>query len=221
MWILTSLGRPDRIHALVDSYAWGNESQVLLTLYEKDPRLPEYTAQHWPAGWGIEVVPMLGNGPTYNEMLRRYPSEHCYGFLADDARLDVPGMLNELEIAAGDWNVAYANDQHHGESIPTMPCLGGELVRAVGYLSPENIVHWGIDCCWCEIGKRVDALNYRADLTYTHDNPVWGTAPDDRTYALARQRSFGYTDYFRAWVHGGELKRTVARVASAKLQRAA
>lgn len=221
MWILTSLGRPDRIRNLVDSYRWGLESRVYLTLFDGDKRLPEYLSQQWPSNWSIEIVKMLGNGPTYNEMLRRYPDERSFGFLADDTLLDAPGMLRELEVDAGDWNVAYANDQHHGEAIPTMPCLGGDLVRAVGYLSPEHILHWGIDCCWHEIGRRLDALRYRAELTYTHNNPVWGTAADDRTYALARQRSFGYTDHFRGWVHGGELQRAVERVKAARLRRSA
>src|SRR5438128_757700 len=112
MYFLTSLGRPDRIRAVVDSYQWGAE-QVMLTLYEKDKRLPEYLAQQWPEGWNVETVPMRGNGPTYNEMLKRYPNEKCYGFLADDAVLDVQGMLSMLEDAAGDWNVAYANDKHY------------------------------------------------------------------------------------------------------------
>src|SRR5712664_3765282 len=134
MWLLTSLGRPERIRTLVNSYQWGTESPVVLTLYDKDARLPEYLAQAWPENWSVETVPMRGNGPTYNEMLKRYPAEKCYGFLADDVTLDVENMLSFLEQEAGDWNVAYANDQHHGERLPTMPCIGGELVRAVGYL---------------------------------------------------------------------------------------
>lgn len=216
MWILTSLGRPDRIRAVVESYDWGGELRVMLTLWEKDPRLPEYLAQEWPFNWTVETVSMRGNGPTYNEMLRRYPNEKCYGFLADDAILDVQGMLRLLEAEAGDWNVSYANDKHHGAAIPTMPCIGGELARAVGYLSPECLIHWAIDCAWYEIGKRVNGLRYREDLTYTHLNPVWGTAPDDQTYKMARHLSFGYTDLFRAWVVGGELDRAIKRVRMAQ-----
>lgn len=221
MWLLTSMGRPDRIRQLVNSYTWGSESRVVVVLYEKDPRAAEYIDAPWPPGWKVETVPMLGNGATYNEMLRRYPDEKHYGFLADDQLLDTPGMLRNLARHAGDWHIAYANDQHHGETIPTMPCIGGDLVRAVGYLSPPNIVHWGIDCAWHEIGRRLGALRYQSDLKYTHLNPVWGTAPDDKTYKLARQRSFGYNDYLRAFIHGGECDRAVKRVHQAKLQRAA
>lgn len=221
VWILTSLGRPDRIRAVVDSYQWGTESEVKLTLYEKDARLEEYLSQDWPENWSIETVTMQGNGPTYNEMLKRYPIESCYGFLADDAVLDEQGMLRLLEEGAGDWNVAYANDKHHGEAIPTMPCLGGELVRAVGYLAPQWLVHWAIDVAWGEIGRRLNCLRYFENLTYTHLNPIWGTAPDDRTYALARQISFGYQDVFRGWQIGGELERALRRVEAAKLMKKA
>lgn len=220
MWILTSLGRPERIRAVAETYAWGRESRVMLTLYEHDKRLPDYLAQRWPSNWSIEIVPMLGNGPTYNEMLRRYPDEPQYGFLADDALLDIQGMLRMLEDAAGEWFVAYSNDKHHGDKIPTMPCLGGELVRAVGYLSPPNLIHWAIDCAWGEIGKRLNALRYFDLLTYTHLNPIWGTAPDDRTYQLARANSHDYERLFRSWMVN-ELPGAISRVKIAQQKRAA
>ena len=218
-WILTSLGRPQRIRAVVDSYDWGRE-RVLLALWEKDRCLPDYLAHEWPETWKIETVAMRGNGPTYNEILHRYPHERCYGFLADDAVLDHQGMLRRLEETAGNWNIAYANDKHHGEAIPTMPCMGGELVRAIGYLSPACLVHWAIDCAWKEIGERLDCLRYLPELTYTHLNPIWGTAPDDQTYAHARWASFGYEELFRGWMLN-ELPRDVDRVRQARLKIAA
>lgn len=222
MWIFTSLGRPELIRRVVDSYDWqGHHDPVLLTLYEKDPSLQDYLAQKWPTCWHVEIVPMPGNGPTYNEILRRYPDEENYGFLADDALLTTPGMLTELEKSAGNWHIAYSNDQHHGELIPTMPCIGGDLVRAVGYLSGPHFVHWGIDVMWGEIGKRLGLSVYRADLIYEHLNPVWGTAADDRTYALARQNSFGFADVYRAWLVGGEFQKLRQRVQEAMRQRAA
>lgn len=221
MWILTSLGRPDRIEELVASFAWGGHSDVHLTLYEKDPKLKEYLDKVWPVGWRIEIVPMRGNGPTYNEMLRRYPDESCYGFLADDQILDSDDMLRAMELTAGDWNIAYANDGHHGEALPTMPCLGGELVRAVGYLAPAGLQHWAIDTAWGEIGKKLGNLIYMDHLRYTHENPVWGTAPDDQTYLRARMDSFGWQDILRAWMLGGEMKAAMARVNKGRIKEAA
>jgi len=199
VWLLTSLGRPDRIRRVVDSYDWSGQP-VSLVLYEGDSRLADYLSQSWPPSWKLETVPMRGNGPTYNEILRRHPNECCYGFLADDAILDVPDMLSELEISASDWNIAYANDKHWGEKLPTMPCLGGELVRAVGYLAPAHLSHWAIDTAWGELGKRIGNLRYAEHLTYTHDNPVWGTAPDDATYRAARAASFEWQSLLRSWM---------------------
>lgn len=220
MWVLSSLGRPDRIRKVVESYDWGSQSRVILALWAGDKRLQEYLDQKWPGGWQIKIVQPRGNGPTYNEIFMMYPNESCYGFLADDAILDEQGMLRMLEDAAGGWNVAYANDKHHGASIPTMPCLGGELVRAVGYLSPECLIHWAIDCAWGEIGKRLGALRYFEQLTYTHLNPVWGTAPDDATYRWARDNSFEYERLFRGWMLN-ELPQAIERVKAAKMKVAA
>jgi hypothetical protein len=142
---------------------------------------------------------MRGNGPTYNEILRRYPDEPCYGFLADDAVLLVPGMLAELEREAGADCVAYANDQRHGETICTMPCIGGDLVRRMGYLAPKNMVHWGVDCVWHEIGRKLGKLRYRPDLIYEHRHPLFGTAEVDNTYLAAQNASMYYREIFRAW----------------------
>jgi hypothetical protein len=172
---------------------------VILTLYEKDERIDEYLDQQWPASWKIEPVDMLGNGPSYNEILRRYPMEHQYGFLADDAVLSTPNMLNELEAEADLWNVAYANDQHHGANLCTMPCIGGELVRLVGYLSPQWIVHWGIDNVWQEIGRVRNCLRYREDLKYDHLHPLFGTGKMDKTYSDAKKASMFYAEIFRSW----------------------
>lgn len=200
MWVLCSLGRPDRIRTLVDSYRWfSGESDVKLVLYEKDKRLQEYLDQKWPQTWDIEIVPMFGSGPTYNEIFRRYPHEECYGFLADDQSLDVPCILPALEAEAGRWNVAYANDQQHGEKLCTMPCIGGSLVRALGYLAPRNLVHMAIDNSWHEIGTQMEALRYRADLTYTHLHPLFGKAAWDVTYERAAFYSFSYAEIFKAW----------------------
>src|SRR4029077_1881803 len=112
-------GRPDRIRKVVDSYDWGDQSRVILALWQGDKRLQEYLSQKWPGGWQIKIVAPRGNGPTYNAIFEMYPNEECYGFLADDAILDEQGMLRMLEEAAGDWNVAYANDKHWGAKLPT------------------------------------------------------------------------------------------------------
>lgn len=212
MWILSSLSRPDRIREVVECYQWGSESKVILALYRHDPRLQEYLDSKWPASWNIEVVEMLGNGPTYNEILSRYPDEKCYGFLADDAILDHQGMLATLEDQAGDWHVSYANDGFHEERICTMPCMGGELVRAVGYLSPRNFIHMAIDCVWHEIGRRLGLLRFQKHLTYTHKHPLFGRAMNDATYTRAAMMSVGYEQAFRGWMYGGELDRIVGAV---------
>ena len=215
MWILTSLGRPDRIRKVVESYDWGGNTRVILALWERDRTLHKYIDQKWPEGWQTKIVSMRGNGPTYNEIFARYPNERCYGFLADDAILDEQGMLRQLEEEAGDWNLAYANDKHWGVRLPTMPCIGGELARAVGYLAPPTLMHWAIDTAWGSLGERLKCLRYRVDLTYTHLNPVWGTAPDDSTYQSARNLSVDWEVLLRSWVVN-ELPKAMERVRMAR-----
>jgi hypothetical protein len=216
VWILTSLGRPDRIRKVVESYDWSAQSRVILALWQGDKRLPEYLAQKWPGGWQIKIVPMRGNGPTYNDIFSMYPDEPCYGFLADDAILDEQGMLRILEQSAGDWNLSYANDKHWGAKLPTMPCIGGELARAVGYLAPTALLHWAIDNAWGTLGERLGCLRYHPELTYTHLNPVWGTAPDDPTYQWARALSPEWERVYRSWMVN-EMPLAIERVRAARM----
>jgi hypothetical protein len=186
---------------------------VYLTLYEKDPLIDRYLEQRWPDSWQIELVDMRGNGPTYNEMLRRYPQEATYGFLADDAVLDTPGMLRQLERAAGDWGVAYPNDGIWKDGgLATMPCLGGKLVRAAGYLSPPNFVHMGIDSVWTAIGQKLGCLKYLPELRYTHNHPLVGKAQWDKTYIDAQLLSVGHEAALHSFVTGYGMQRLVESV---------
>lgn len=217
MWILTSLSRPRQLRRMMQSYEWTGED-VMLVLYSGDPEFLKYGWAAWPGypdSWRMEMVDILGNGPTYNEIFRRYPDETFYGFLADDVLLNVPGMLRDLEAAAGRWNISYANDQHHEDRICTMPCIGGDLARAVGYLAPKNIMHMSIDCAWHEIGHKLGALRYFPHLTYTHLHPLWGTAEWDETYAQAQRNSVFHEQLLRSWMFGGEMEAAIERVKSA------
>lgn len=211
MWILSSYGRHDRIRKVVDSYAWTDE-KVILALCVTDKRAGEYLAQSWPAQFRIEIVNVEFNGPTYNEILRLYPDEPNYGFLADDAILEVPGMLLELERAAGDWNVAYANDQHHKDTNATMPCIGGELVRAAGYLAPPKFMHWAIDNVWHEIGRRLGVLRYFEQLTYRHEHPFFGFGALDKTYVRTQVASMGWENFWRQWLFDGGVDQVMDNV---------
>lgn len=219
MFILSSMGRPEKCREVAQSYAW--DVPVILALWANDPTLRDYMAIQWPEGWSVEVVGCRYNGPTYNEILRRHPDEKCYGFLADDAFLEVPGMLAMLEEAAGDWNIAYANDKHHRDQIATMPCLGGELVRAVGYLGPPKLNHWAIDTAWTHLGRELEILRFFEQLTYDHRHPMFGKVERDATYSASELASMGWEQYLRQWMMDGEMEGAISRVRAAYLRQAA
>ena len=80
-----------------------------------------------------------------------------------------------------------------------MPCIGGDLVRKIGYLSPRWFSHWGIDLVWHEIGRAAGKLRYREDLKYDHLHPLFNTGKWDKTYRAAQKASIFYNELFRAW----------------------
>lgn len=219
MWILTSLSRPDRIRKVVESYVWGNgESRVILALWEGDPRLQEYLEQDWPANWHTALIADKGVGPTYNHLFKAFPNEQNYGFLADDAILNAQGMLRLLENEAKNWNMSYPDDGIHGERMATMPCIGGDLVRACGFLSPPGFMHEGIDVIWTVIAQKLGFARYMPQLSYTHVHPLMGRAKWDKTYIDARNSSIGHQDLIHQFVTNGSLDRIVQTVRGRKLQ---
>jgi hypothetical protein len=91
-----------------------------------------------------------------------------YGFIADDIVIRSDNAIGELVEEATNLYIAYPNDCLQRHRLCTHPCIGGDLVRAIGYLAPPGIRHHHMDNVWHTIGLNTGLLRYRPDVLFDH-----------------------------------------------------
>jgi hypothetical protein len=141
--------------------------------------------------------------------------------IGDDHLPQRAGWLATLDEYAGDWGMAYPNDGHQGEALPTCVTFGIELYRALGFICPPRAMqHLYTDNYWYALGVGLQALTYCAQVEVTHLHPHAGLAPTDAQY----DRVYGThrrTWDEREWVRYREepLRADIERVQTAKAAR--
>lgn len=172
MWILPSRNRQEMCQATLDAAeATGFTGPGIVSLdgCDYDLRLPE--------GWEVKRWSgHVGLAHQINWLLKKYPEAKCYGRLDDDMIPVTDGWQQRLEDAAGDWSIAYTRDEFvngikEKTGQPWMSgamCIGGELARAVGYLSIPGTWHHSMDRVYSQIGERLGLLRYLDNVTVKH-----------------------------------------------------
>ena len=145
-------------------------------LDEDDPMLGGYEI---PEGWNVRIGPRAPLSVIYNRVFEEFPDLPWYGIFADDVTPETEGWDEKLIEAAGSDGMAYPDD---GIGEPTHFCLGGDLVREMGWLAYPGLNRLYIDTVWRDIAKSRGVLRYLPDVKVTHRHPSVGLALMDRTY---------------------------------------
>ena len=179
---------------------------LLVRIWREDPRKDEYYSQDWPDEVSFFESDDSWAGEALRSYFEEFPHEDFYGFVGDDVVLETPGGIEQLILEAGFAYIAYPNDQINRHKLCTHFCIGGGLVRTVGFLVPPNLRHHYLDNIWMEIGRQTGLLRYRPDVIFRHEH-LWKGAEFDASYArayasngelLESERSFGET-LFKLW----------------------
>lgn len=197
MWLLPSRGRVGNAKRFAEA---NPDAPITLWVTEDDPSAEAYLEVDWPEGW-VLVVGMAGLrlAQILRESLRQYPAEEYYGFVGDDVQPSPRDWWQQLAGAAGEWNVAYPEDSIWGERLCPHFCLGGELVRTVGWFALPGTRHSYIDTVWYTIGKALGLDVYVPDVKFDHQHPLNKKAELDDTYRRG-QETYGYDgDVFERW----------------------
>jgi hypothetical protein len=188
MWVIPSHGRPGWLKRLADSFGpLDLKEPVTVILCEKDAKVREYLRIKWPDSWNIWVA---SGETTYcaeklNFAFNRMPNERFYGHLCDDVWLLTQDMLPQLSEAAGDWKVSYPSDgiyDDQPEGIICFPCMGGKLVRAIGWWAHPALKHNCIDSVWTDIARTLGLVVDMRHLKLGMTHPANRAAEWDDTY---------------------------------------
>ena len=200
MWILPSLGRPERAQKVAEK---SPDSPILLRLHWGDDRLGDYLSLKWPKAWTVKVDKGLSLTETLNWALETYPTEDSYGFLADDTLPEPEDWQETLEYYAGHWNIAYPDDGIHGKKLCTHHCIGGRLMRQVGWWGLPGLKHSFLDNAWYLIGANIGALRYIPQVKFKHLHELRDKSLHDETYAVGQSYLKNDKEVFEYWVENG------------------
>jgi len=174
LWVVPSRSRPDNIPRL-----FSGDTPFLLMLDDDDPMLGGYLAIEYPDNWTVDVGSRSKLSEIYNRAYWSSPFSDWYGVFADDVTPETEGWDRKLVEAAGGDGMAYGDD---GIGEPTHFCLGGDLVREMGWLACPGLSRLYIDTIWRDIALSKNVLRYLPDVKITHRHPSVGLALMDATY---------------------------------------
>jgi hypothetical protein len=158
MWAFATRSRPDNCRRFIE--AWNNTNAstlVFVRLDECDPYIEDLKNLPWPKTFEIIIGKREGLRAAIQEMYLKYPNEPWYGFLADD-------LIPRLIAVAGLKNISYPNDlgKPKKKDLPTHPCVGGDLIRAMGWFGFPATYHFYLDTIFRYIGQNLNNI-YRLD----------------------------------------------------------
>jgi hypothetical protein len=135
-----------------------------------------------------EVNPRVRMIPTLNQVAVKYKDEYKYiAFFGDDHVIQTKWESEFIEFFKSNNNVgiAYANDLLQGERLPTAVCLTSNIVDALGYMVPTNLVHMYADNFWLDLGRKLNIIKYFDNIIFEHIHPDNGKAVRDSQYMEA------------------------------------
>jgi len=181
MMLLPSRGRPEQLRRFFEQSRPAYKGVVLLD--EDDVK--NYFDVRLPNNWTTIIAPRVSLTRLFNRAFEQYPDEPFYGLLGDDIVCKPKGWDHDLAAAAGQHDIAYGDDGINGRQLCCFPFLGGELVRATGWLQHPALGHLYGDSVWFEIGRRLKLLRYRPTVETRHFHWSLGLQEKDAT---ARER---------------------------------
>lgn len=184
MWFCPTYKRPEGLLELADSWEkYQPGKKLVVRVWEEDPFGRKYAETLWPESWEFYTSPAENFTPAMNEFFAKYPNEDTYGFIADDIRLTSEGALEYLEMLASPFFVAYPNDTIQRDRLCTHYCIGGDLVRMMGWFSPPFLQHGYTDQVWKLLGGGAGLLRYAPHVVFYHKHWLAGRAKYDDGYA--------------------------------------
>lgn len=183
MWILPTRARPENLARFFVAWeATRGMTKGVAIIDEDDPKLDEYFRIPLPGHWKLYVGKRRRFDRLYNDFLKANPALDWYGFLADDVVPVTPGWDTRLVSLASRDGLAYADDGLNGERHAAHFVLGGDLVRATGWLLLPGLDRLYGDTAWNEIARARGVMRYAPDVLLEHRHFANGRAPMDETY---------------------------------------
>lgn len=217
MITLATYKRPHNLLRFIAAYGITEASEPVLVLVDEDD--DSYDRIVMPPTFRMERIPPgCTASKRANIQFERYPNEPYYAIMGDDVVPMTKHWDRKLKAAAGEWKIAYCADGIQNERLATHPFIGGELVRAQGFVEEPMMRDWYADNCRMDVGNALGLLVYLDDVEYDHQHHTTGKSLLDTTYL--KQKNHEEDAYlYEVWRLNGGLRDTVERVRKAMLDK--
>ena len=199
--LVPSRNRPQNIVELMDSLErTKTESDLIVIVDDDDVMFDSYLATNAD----IFMVERRGKGMAKplnfvsNHLKDKY---RHFAFLGDDHRprtehwdLEFINHLDELETG-----LVYGNDLLQGEHLATAVGMSGNIVKALGGMTPPNMIHLYLDNFWMKLGNDLGALRYLPNVVIEHLHPIAGKAEWDEGYRAVNAEDVYSADEIEFW----------------------
>ncbi len=162
MWLLPTRNRQKAVLALISAMKATGEIPAVAVMVDG----PMYQID-WPRHWYIyQSFGHLEMQRALNTLFKSHPNEKTYGLLTDQSRPITPLWATKLEEAAGTGAIAMCNttkprtNPRTGLRRVTTICVGGELVRALGWIWLDRVCHLFGDDAWEDIGYALNCIKF-------------------------------------------------------------
>lgn len=200
MWVFATRSRFSNCVRFLESWIKTSASSpVYVRMDEDDPELYRLLKLPWPPEFELVVGPQARIGQAMNEMFNKYPNEPWYGIMADDQIPKTDRWDQRLIEAAIPDQISYADDVYEKRTRICHPCVGGDLVRTVGFFSVPTVRHFGTDTFWEQLHHSCGKNGRLLDVVVEHAHVNFNQAPNDATYirsqTIRQEDKFAFKAY--------------------------
>lgn len=181
MIIVPTRGRPENAKRLYEAVLRTSDASIVFCIDDDDPRFNDYLDSSLP----LRIGPRKRLVGTLNDVSKEFLDYDVIGFLGDDT---IPKTYRWDQNILDNFQknmVAYANDGHQREGLPTGVFLDSRIIDILGYMVPPTFIHLFADNYWKTLGEALGTLQYFADVDIEHMHPYAGKAQHDQTYEEA------------------------------------
>jgi glycosyltransferase involved in cell wall biosynthesis len=182
--LVPSRERPSNIAELIKSLdETETESDLIVILDDDEPCFEQYIE----LGATMITIEKEGRGMAkpLNFAANLFKDDYRhFAFLGDDNRprtknwdVHFINALDELETG-----IVYGNDLFQGEALPTAAALTGNIVKALGGMVPQGMIHLYLDNFWLRLGQDLGAIRYLPEIVIEHLHPYAGKSSWDQVY---------------------------------------